>query len=146
MRHMMITSLLGLFGCVDPGSLVNREQPHVDIGNGGSVHGSNRMVIYADETVVFSNWDPTNGNDQTVVTDLPAGTYEKMRGVALAQMSTYEQPDGVLCVDYGTDYITVVDAPDDQQTMADGCPNTDMRAAQEAVRQVYRDAVEGVSE
>ena len=147
MRCIFLLTALFLVGCADPGPDIDRNQPRVTVGNGGSLHGGNATTIYADETVVSTSWGPSNDDRVEIVRNLPAGTYNKIRETALAQVDAIDQDaPPTPCVDYGTDYVTVYDALDDQRSIAAGCPDEAVRTAQNAVLQLYFDAIEEPAE
>ena len=141
MRYAIFIAALSLLGCADPAPIIDRDQPHVAVGNGGSIHGSNATTIYADDTAVHTSWRPDAGSNERIVLGLPVGTYEKVRSVALAQINGFApNAEALACPDYGRDYVTVFNAIEDQHTMGASCPNNEVRDAQNVVLQLYADA------
>lgn len=147
MRCLVFAALLICAGCMGAQPRINRDQPFVAIGNGGSLHGGNTTTIFADDTAISEAFGPNVAENEPTVLVLPAGTFAKVLVAAQDQIAGFVPPmPGPACLDYGSDYVTVSQGSNDQDGIGVNCPNDGMRAAQNAVLQVYYDAFKEPSE
>ncbi len=142
---MLVASLL--IGCdTTPDPEPGDGLPYVTVSSGGSIFGAQAMTIFANDTALYSGHDGTPDGVWSATETLPDGTYAETRRIALQQIARLDPGAKTqVCMDYGSDVITVWDGPDKVMEARMSCPNADMKAAQIEV-QNHRDLVTGALE
>ena len=103
----------------------------VQFGNAGSIVGGGLITeVYPNDQAYRWYRGTRAGDDRTEWYQLPAGSFDQVKALALAQFPQLPATqDAPVCMDAGEDILIVVDAAANRRAYQNTCPTDAARAA-----------------
>lgn len=128
-----LLAILALAGCQLAADIPDRpvDTPYVTFGNGGSITGGGLITtVYANDQLYRRYTSPRPGESRTEWQQLPEGSFQDIKSVALDQITRLSQePQPTGCLDAGTDSLVVVDFDFAESRFDNDCPSNAARDA-----------------